>query len=76
LLKHPFLKARYADLAWEMSGPIGQRKRDPEDARIAIDSYLMRYSVWPRTTNTENHRALSPSCRGIIAAAHEWDQTT
>lgn len=39
-LKHPFLKARYADLAWDMSGPIGNRKRDAEDARIAIDSYL------------------------------------
>jgi hypothetical protein len=39
-LKHPFLKARYADLAWEMSGLIGKRKRDPEDARIAIDAYI------------------------------------
>jgi len=39
-LKHPFLKARYADLAWEMSGLIGKRKRDPEDALIAIDAYL------------------------------------
>jgi lysyl-tRNA synthetase class 1 len=39
-LKHPFLKARYADLAWEMSGLIGGRKRDPEDARLAIDAYL------------------------------------
>ena len=35
-LKHPALKSRYADLAWEMSGPIGQRRRDPEDARIAV----------------------------------------
>lgn len=39
-LKHPFLKSRYADLAWDMSGPIGRRKRDTGDARIAIDSYL------------------------------------
>jgi len=39
-LKHPFLKARYADLAWEMSGLIGKRKRDLEDARIAIVAYL------------------------------------
>lgn len=39
-LKHPFLKARYADLAWEMSGPIGKRRRDIDDARIAIDAYL------------------------------------
>jgi Domain of unknown function (DUF4209) len=39
-VKHPFLKARYADLAWEMSRLIGMRKRDPEDARIAVDAYL------------------------------------
>ncbi|RXG96109.1 DUF4209 domain-containing protein [Bradyrhizobium sp. C-145] len=39
-LKHPFLRARYADLAWEMSGLIGKRRRDVDDARIAIDAYL------------------------------------
>jgi hypothetical protein len=27
-LKHPFLKARYADLTWEMSGLIGKRRRE------------------------------------------------
>jgi hypothetical protein len=37
---HPLLKARYADLAWDMSQLIGQKKRDPEDARVAIDAYL------------------------------------
>jgi lysyl-tRNA synthetase class 1 len=51
-LKHPFLKARYADLAWEMSGPIGQRKRDPEDARIAIDSYI---DAIPRMAERHEH---------------------
>jgi lysyl-tRNA synthetase class 1 len=39
-VSHPILKARYADLAWDMSQAIGQRKRDPEDARLAIDAYL------------------------------------
>lgn len=39
-LKHPFLKARYADLAWEMSRIIAKRRRDPEDARVAIDAYI------------------------------------
>ena len=39
-LKHPFLKARYADMTWDMTGPIASGKRDVEDARIAIDSYL------------------------------------
>jgi len=51
-LKHPFLKARYADLAWEMSGPIGNRKRDPDDARIAIDSYL---DAIPRMAEDHEH---------------------
>jgi lysyl-tRNA synthetase class 1 len=39
-LSHPLLKARYGDLAWDMSQVIGQKKRDPEDARVAIDGYL------------------------------------
>jgi hypothetical protein len=51
-LKHPFLKARYADLAWDMSGPIGNRKRDVEDARIAIDSYL---DAIPRMAEDHEH---------------------
>jgi lysyl-tRNA synthetase class 1 len=63
LLKHPFLKARYADLAWEMSGPIGQRKRDPEDARIAIDSYL---DAIPRMA--EDHEQLQFAIRALDLA--------
>jgi hypothetical protein len=37
---HPVLKARYADLAWEMAVVIGQTRRDPQMARIAIDAYM------------------------------------
>lgn len=51
-LKHPFLKSRYADLAWEMSGLIGKRKRDPEDARIAVDAYL---DAIPRMAEVHEH---------------------
>ena len=51
-LKYPFLKARYADLAWEMSGPIGQRNRDADDARIAIDCYL---DAIPRMADDHEH---------------------
>src|SRR6185437_11105602 len=51
-LKHPFLKARYADLAWEMSGPIGNQKRNVEDARVAIDSYL---DAVPRMAEDHEH---------------------
>lgn len=51
-LKHPFLKARYADLAWEMSGLIGKRKRDLEDARIAVECYL---AAIPRMADDHEH---------------------
>ena len=51
-VKHPFLKARYADLAWEMSRIIANRKRDPEDARIAIDGYL---DAIPRMADDHEH---------------------
>jgi len=39
-IRHPVLKARYADLAWELSRPIDNRRSNPEHARIAIDAYL------------------------------------
>jgi lysyl-tRNA synthetase class 1 len=52
MLKHPFLKGRYADLAWEMSALIGNRKRNPEDARIAIDAYL---DAIPRMADDHEH---------------------
>jgi Domain of unknown function (DUF4209) len=39
-LKHPVLKARYADLAWDMSRAIAKTNPDSEMARIAIDAYL------------------------------------
>lgn len=39
-LVHPVLKARYADLAWELAPMIDKTRRDIEMARLAIDSYL------------------------------------
>ena len=39
-IKHPVLRARYADLAWEMTPSITGGRRDPKMARTAIDSYL------------------------------------
>jgi len=39
-IKHPVLKARYADLAWDMSRAIAKTRPDPDMARTAIDSYL------------------------------------
>lgn len=43
-VKHPVLKARYADLAWDMSRAIAKANPDPEMARIAIDAYLASIS--------------------------------
>jgi hypothetical protein len=40
-VKHPVLKARYADLAWDMSRAIAKTNPDPDMARIAIDEYLV-----------------------------------
>ena len=37
---HPILKARYADLAWDMSIAMGRARRDVNMARLAIDAYL------------------------------------
>jgi hypothetical protein len=62
-VNHPFLKARYADLAWEMSRLIGKRKRDPEDARIAIDAYL---NAIPRMA--EDHEHLQFAIRALDLA--------
>lgn len=47
--KHPVLKARYADLVWEMTPVITGGCRDPLMARYAIDAYLSssRCSILP-----------------------------
>jgi lysyl-tRNA synthetase class 1 len=44
-IEHPVLKARYADLAWDMCAVIAKRRRDPEMARLAIDSYIASLSL-------------------------------
>lgn len=37
--KHPLLRARYADLVWDMVPGVAGAKRNIESAQIAIDSY-------------------------------------
>jgi lysyl-tRNA synthetase class 1 len=34
------MRARYADLVWDLKRAITQQKPNPEFARIAIDSYI------------------------------------
>ena len=57
-LKNPVLIARYADLAWEFAAAIGQRKREPEMARMAIDSYLKSTSGTYRSQDYYRYKAL------------------
>jgi lysyl-tRNA synthetase class 1 len=39
-VSHPALKARYADLVWDLTPAIAKTKRSPLIARVAIDAYL------------------------------------
>jgi lysyl-tRNA synthetase class 1 len=38
---HPVLKARYADLVWDLSRVIAKKSPNPDIARIAVDAYLV-----------------------------------
>ena len=38
--RHPIMRARYADLLWEMPKRLGSTKPDATMARMAIDAYL------------------------------------
>lgn len=38
--RHPVMRARYADLLWEMPKKLGSTKPDAAMARVAIDAYL------------------------------------
>jgi Domain of unknown function (DUF4209) len=49
LATHPVLKARYADLAWDMCAVIPKARRDPEMARLAIDAYIVSVSLGIRS---------------------------
>ncbi len=61
-LKNPVLKARYADLAWDMSPVIAKARRDPEMARLAIDAYLA--SV-PASVRSELHDRFEAALRAL-----------
>jgi hypothetical protein len=45
-VSHPVLKARYADLVWDLCTTIvAGTRRDPELARLAIDGYVASVSI-------------------------------
>ena len=39
-VRHPFLKARYADLTWDLCKVVAGTRRDPEMARAAMRAHL------------------------------------
>ena len=65
-LNHPVLRARYADLVWEMTPVIAGERRDVAMARCAIDAYVSssRCTVLPdlRDRFGAAHRAFDLSC--------------
>jgi hypothetical protein len=65
-LKQPVLKARYADLVWEMTPVMSSAKRDPNLGRAAIDAYLVSASPEFRTEIHDRYdvaiRALDIAC--------------
>ena len=64
-VQHPVLRARYADLAWDMSRAIAKSKPDPEMARVGIDAYLDSLT-WGLHTNI--HDRFSASLRALDLA--------
>ena len=70
-IKHPVLKARYADLAWDMSRAIANSPPDPETARIAIDAYLASIS---HKLRKEIHDRFNAALRALDLAVMIGDQ--
>lgn len=64
-VQHPILKARYADLAWDMSRAIAKAKPDPEMARTAIDAYLASLG---QSLYTDIHDQFNASLRALDLA--------
>jgi hypothetical protein len=64
-VSHPVLKARYADLAWELARRIDGRRPAFEHATAAIDAYLD--SVESSLT-AEFHDQMEQSCRALDLA--------
>ena len=69
-LNHPVLKARYADLAWDMSRVIAKTNPDPDMARIAIDAYLMSLE---RQLRAEAHDRFEAALRALDLAVRIRD---
>lgn len=63
---HPVLKARYADLAWEMCVIVAKTRRDPKMARLAIDAYLASIPV---AVLSDTHERFAAALRALDLAS-------
>lgn len=69
-LKHPVLKARYADLAWDLSRATANVRADPEMARTAIDAYLASLAC---NLRIDAHSRFHAAIRALDLAAMTHD---
>jgi lysyl-tRNA synthetase class 1 len=67
---HPVLKARYADLAWDMCKAIGGTRRDPQMARLAIDAHL---ASLPLSVRPQRHDRFGAALRALDLASRIRD---
>ncbi len=70
-LTHPVLKARYADLVWELGRHVDGRKRDVQFAKIAADAYLTSVTAGMLT---ERYDMMPAACRALDLALSINDQ--
>ncbi len=55
---HPVLKARYADLVWDLSEKITSEKREIKYAHLAIDQYILSSQIVNENTRMQARRHL------------------
>jgi hypothetical protein len=65
-VSNPVLLARYADLIWELTPVITNARRDPEMARLAIDSYL---AAVPMDRQPDYHDRFAAALRALDLAS-------
>ena len=71
-LLHPLLRARYADVVWDLGRLIAKvGKRDVGMARIAIDAYL---DALARNLTGDNHEAFFVAQRAVDLAVQIGDK--
>lgn len=70
-VRHPVMKARYADLVWDLSRNAANRRADIRFARVAIDSYI---SSVADNRNTDDHDDVEALKRALQLATSIRDK--